>query len=143
MSNPRTCRNPIPERDMPSAEATTSKPPTSNSTGTATPDDHIMQEGTASRDGAWSGIVEGLNEIAAPPSLPAAEPANFDQIVAAFEGSRNQNVPAVESSSAPSADVIEPQRKLITVDDLNDERAMVRGMLYYPYQFGTFSRRGA
>jgi E3 ubiquitin-protein ligase HUWE1 len=131
MARPTTERNPIPQGDLaptPELNPSSSRPHTSISTGTATPDDQIMQES------ALSGIVEGLSDLAAPPSGPTSGPPDLGRLIAEFE-SRNQSVADPNSDLTVSgqgpAPAISPesadgQRKQITVDDLNEEREAIR-----------------
>jgi E3 ubiquitin-protein ligase HUWE1 len=131
MIRPGTRRNPIPAGDMIAAQETTvssSKPHTSASTGTATPDDHVMQES------ALSGIVEGLNDLSAPASGASSGPPDLGRLIAEFE-SRNQSTPErgleISTNDLPSvpqasADNEEMPRKQVTVEDLNEERDAIR-----------------
>jgi E3 ubiquitin-protein ligase HUWE1 len=135
-------RYPVPEGDIaPNSETNGSFGPRTNaSTGTATPDDHAMAIDSLPD---VSVIIDTFNQQMPPPPAPGSEPVttpqNFDPIISGYE-SRNNNssnssssVPRASPSSAapqpsPSAG-IEAQAKLITVDDLNEERAAIRDNL--------------
>jgi E3 ubiquitin-protein ligase HUWE1 len=133
-------RNPVPEGDMtPTPDAnTSSRPRTSASTGTATPEDHAMAGGPT-----VSGIISALTNIPAPSAATAGEtvPPNFDQILSQGDpgvGSRGNEtsesasaVPRASSSSGPqpSPPTEEATRPQVTVDDLNEERDAIRDNL--------------
>lgn len=132
-------RNPVPEGDITSTpDATSSRPRTSTSTGTATPDDHAMSGDTLSN------IINNFNGTALPlvppPGGSDASPQNIDQLLSqimpGLESSNNNasdqpSIPAAGPSSGPqvSPPTEEPQRKQITVDDLNEEREAIRDNL--------------
>lgn len=112
-------RNPVPQEDLPPRTPTlkpSSRPQTSTSTGTSTPVDQTMA-------GSIDDIVQGLNQ-ATVPAFSAPLPAT------------QQNLGALLSQHLSSAgedpkEVLkeEAQVKRITVDDLNEERALIRGNL--------------
>lgn len=121
-----THRYPIPAGDVATvqeAPVSSSRPHTSASTGTATPDDHIMQES------ALSGIVEGLNDLAAPPSEATSGPPDLGRLIAEF-ASRNQRSDAATTEQSSTAQVPaeggELPHKQITIEDLNEERDAIR-----------------
>jgi E3 ubiquitin-protein ligase HUWE1 len=135
-----TGRNPVPDGDIaPTPDAaTSSRPRTTASTGTATPDDHAM-----AGNPTISNIIGALTEIPAPPSTTAGEtvPANFDQLLSQFipglESRGNEaseaplSLPRATSSSGPQLSPLteEAARPQITVDDLNEERDAIRDNL--------------
>lgn len=128
-------RHPVPEGDIlprtpvvntPEVEPV-SRPQTSNSTGTATPDDHAVA-------GNVTGIIDAFNNIVAPAEV--AVPADLPQNVARFVGFAGPEAIAASSdggsttASAQEAQQIKdspPTR--VTVDDLNEERNLIRDNL--------------
>lgn len=121
--------NPIPAEDIPPTYqvSTSSRPRTTTSTGTATPDDHAMTEDEV------SGMVADFNS-----SVPSAvmerdeESPNFDQFL-------NTLIPGIDGSNAEASQLSaaqpvvngdsKTQVKQVTIDDLNEERDAIRDNL--------------
>ncbi|KAL5323806.1 hypothetical protein ACEPPN_008348 [Leptodophora sp. 'Broadleaf-Isolate-01'] len=129
-------RHPVPVGDIaprtPEANPT-SRPQTTASTGTATPEDHAMA-------GSVMDIVGRLNDIVPPAAAtPSSDAGSLDQALAqvannyANRGVDGQDVsldPTPTDSSAPNPpSKVETPLKRVTVDDLNDERALIRDNL--------------
>lgn len=135
----RNKRNPIPEGDLVlnSDAATSSRPRTGASTGTATPDDTAMAVDLPD-------IVSQLNQIIPPPNNGEGGSENFSDLISQFTqnpptndqsrpgsvlGSRPPSARAQKSSplkNSISVDDQEPEPVRITVDDLNEEREAIR-----------------
>ena len=129
-------RHPVPAGEIASRtpEANpASRPQTSASTGTATPEDHAMA-------GSVMDIVGALNDIVPPAgSTPAGDAASLDQALAQVVNNyANRGADGLEASSnstptgstAPKAPAtVEATHKRVTIDDLNDERALIRDNL--------------
>lgn len=125
-------RNPIPEGDVASSQepSSSSRPRTVTSTGTATPDDHLM----ASTDALANvpAIIESLSQ-----QIPA--PATSDEFLVPSHmvdqllnaGAPPPSASRASPSSAPqqSSPPEETPAKQITIDDLNEERAAIRSNL--------------
>lgn len=137
-------RYPIPEGDVapetPRVESPpSSRPITSNSTGTATPDEPIVAPENPLA--SVPALLDSLSQQMPPPPAPGNEPVapqNFDLLLDRFVNRSVPVVPAHASSSSatsPPSEVretspkAEPQSKQVTVDDLNDERAAIRDNL--------------
>jgi E3 ubiquitin-protein ligase HUWE1 len=133
----RAQRCPIPEGEIASSpEASISRPRTSASTGTATPDEHAMAIDSLQNVPA---MIDSLAQQMPPPPAPGSEPANvlnYDQILNQFVSNSSSSSTRASPSLAyqhPSSSVAateeEAQIKQVTVDDLNDERAAIRDNL--------------
>ncbi|KAK2627602.1 hypothetical protein QTJ16_003568 [Diplocarpon rosae] len=117
-------RNPIPDGDLTlsTPEVVPSRPQTSTSTGTASPADHTATENLGD-------VVQNLNQTAVPAGATASENApNFDNILSQYSpGASASELVASATSSLPKPrpkEVLSVHR--VTVDDLNDERALIR-----------------
>lgn len=126
-------RNPIPEGDVAAiAEpGTSSRPRTVSSTGTATPDDHPM----AANDDALPSvpaIIESLGQQI-PPTVMSDEPLVPANLVDQFLNAAGPlpSTSQASPSSAPQQPVVAEENRahLVTVDDLDDERATIRDTL--------------
>ncbi|KAG0646144.1 HECT-type E3 ubiquitin transferase [Hyphodiscus hymeniophilus] len=124
-------RNKVPEGDVSfNLEDSTSRPLTSTSTGTATPDDHGMAIDLPT-------ILDSVAQQMPPPPAPINEQAdaqNFDQILNQFaansSSSSTRASPSMTSQRPSSAAATEEnQIKQTTIDDLNEERAAIRDNL--------------
>ncbi|RDL40186.1 Hect, E3 ligase [Venustampulla echinocandica] len=112
-------RYPVPEGDIaPSSDDTmSSRPPTSGSAGTATPDDHAMA------------IDSRSNLPMIPPPDTEVTSQNFDQLLSQFAQSVAAVDPSRPTSSAAaqqSATEEEVGTTQVTVDDLNEERDAIK-----------------
>ena len=126
----------VPEGEIsPSPEDSSSRPRTSASTGTVTPDEHAMAIDPAQNVTA---IIDSPSHQMPPPPAPGSEPANgqnFDQIMNQFSSNHSSSStrasPSITSHRPPSSTVIveDIQSKHVTVDDLNEERAAIRDNL--------------
>ncbi|KAK0100661.1 hypothetical protein ONS95_007113 [Cadophora gregata] len=129
-------RHPVPAGDIaygtPEANPV-SRPQTSISTGTATPEDHAMA-------GSVRDIVGALNDIVPPPgSAIAGDGASLDQALAQVVNNyanRGADGLAASSESTPTGSTapkattaVEAVPNRVTVDDLNNERALIRDNL--------------
>lgn len=129
-------RHPAPAGDIASRTPEVnpvSRPQTSVSTGTATPEDHAMA-------GSVMDIVGALNDIVPPTSsTPAGDAASLDQALAQVVNNyanRGADGGDASSDSTPTGSIapkapatVEAAPKRVTVDDLNDERALIRDNL--------------
>ncbi|CZT43952.1 related to TOM1 protein [Rhynchosporium secalis] len=129
-------RHPVPVGDIVSRtlEANpASHPQTSDTTGTATPEDQTMV-------GSVMDIVGRLNDIVTPAAAtPTSEAGSIDQALAQVvnnyanraadsTATPSASTPTVSSASKPPPKV-EALSKRVTVDDLNEERALIRDNL--------------
>ena len=139
-------RNPVPDGHLARENAvssSTSRPRTAVSTGTATPDDQAVSNNDALTN--VPAIIDSLNQQMPPPTAPGDElvtSQNVDQllsqIVPGFQSRRNASLTtssnAVHPSSSstahkPPTPIEVPPYWNITVDDLNDERELIRESL--------------
>ena len=125
----------VPDGEIsPSPEAPSSRPRTSASTGTATPDEHAMAIDSLANVPA---IIDSLAQQMPPPPAPGNEPMNaqnFDQILNQFasnsSSSSTRESPSMASQQPSSLAAAEGiQIKQVTTDDLNEERAAIRDNL--------------
>ena len=123
-------RHPVPEGEIShSSEAPSSRPRTSASTGTATPDEHAMAIDPTN----IPEIIDSLSQQMPPPPAPGnelASPQNFDQILNQW-GVPNSSSSSASTSMLPQqpSSTVETQKPQITIDDLNEERAAIRDNL--------------
>ncbi|KAL2073000.1 hypothetical protein VTL71DRAFT_10324 [Oculimacula yallundae] len=129
-------RHPIPAGDIASRTSDAnpaSHPHTSNTTGTATPEDQTMA-------GNVMDLVGRLNDVVPPAgATPSSDAGSLGQALAqvvsdyANRGADGQPAPSsstpTESSASKPPRKIEALSKRVTVDDLNDERALIRDNL--------------
>ncbi|KAK6601015.1 E3 ubiquitin-protein ligase TOM1-like protein [Botrytis cinerea] len=137
-------RCPIPDDDIEVApEPVGNSRPSSGSTGTASPNEQSIATNPTQTD--VTAIINSLQTVATAPTSDqtgAPEPANDPFTPLGFNRMMNQIVPGYENgagSSAPrespslkptlSTKVEEPSFKKVTVDDLNDERKLIRDNL--------------
>ncbi|KAK8906040.1 hypothetical protein QC760_005938 [Botrytis cinerea] len=137
-------RCPIPDDDIEVApEPVGNSRPSSGSTGTASPNEQSIATNPTQTD--VTAIINSLQTVATAPTSDqtgAPEPANDPFTPLGFNRMMNQIVPGYENgagSSAPrespslkptlSTKVEEPSFKQVTVDDLNDERKLIRDNL--------------
>ncbi|CAL3973447.1 unnamed protein product [Diplocarpon coronariae] len=117
-------RNPIPNGDLtPSTpEIVPSRPQTSTSTNTTIPADQPMTENLED-------VVQNSNQNAAPAVATASDDApNFDHILSQYSAGASASellASAASSLPRPPPKEVVPVRR-VTVDDLNEERALIR-----------------
>jgi len=133
-------RYPIPDGDIAPETPSTSRPRTSTSTGTATPDVVSPDSPMPASDPVVSvpAIIDALSQSMPPPPVPGSGPVtpqNFDLLLNRLspgheDQSNNASTPSSSvpraSPAVPSSVVPENQVKQVTVDDLNEERAAIR-----------------
>ncbi|TAQ88206.1 hypothetical protein B7494_g3474 [Chlorociboria aeruginascens] len=111
-------RNPVPEGDIQpiqppvgdDATSTPSRPPTTTSTGSATPDEHVLQGSSAPRDFTVPDIL----------AQPSGE-STVDGLSSSSSGSTSSPQVQGTTSSTPVVKL-----RHVTIDDLNEERARLR-----------------